>query len=369
MPRHPISRLGFSLPLSVLLAAVSACQPLPADTNQTVPALSAPPGLIVHRGPLALDRPGRPHGNRYRGPIIDTHGHIFDHRDQLDLDAVLAELKAAGVRRLLVLPTPNEGHYDDRDNNAAARRDFVRMAGGRGGRLCGSTYLTTWMNDALRNGYREEDLAERLGRLERDIKSGGCLGIGEIGPYHFEKREGQWVIEYPLNFAPMARLAQLAARLGVWLDLHTEPITPGGKSYEDQVFGGIAHLFKAAPGLRLILAHTGMTNPRNARALLIAYPNLMMNLKIVMANRSLSWNNLGPIVNEDRELFEDWAKLMEDMPERFMVGVDARFGSGRYPPGKYEKRIRRLRRLLGSLKPDAAEMIAWRNAERLWPAK
>ena len=362
-------RRSMSLPLVVFLAAASACLNPGAAANETVSAIFAPPGLIVHKGPLALDRPVRPRGKRYRGPIIDTHGHVFDRRDRLDLDAVLAELKTAGVRRLLVLPTPNEGRYGNRDDNAAARRDFVRRAGRHGGRLCGSTYLTTWMNDAFRDGYSEDDLDKRLSRLERDITSGGCLGIGEIGPYHFEKREGQWAIEYPMNFEPMVRLARLAARLGIWLDLHNEPITPGGKSYEDQVFGGIAHLFKAAPGLRLILAHTGMTNPRNARALLTAYPGLMMNLKIAVPNRSLAWNNLGPIVNDDRELFEDWAKLMEDMPDRFMIGVDARFGIRRYSRGKYEKHIQNIRRLLGSLRPDAAEMIAWRNAERLWPAK
>lgn len=323
----------------------------------------------VHRESLDLNRPTRPRGSRYRGPIIDTHVHIFERRNRLDLADVAGQMESAGVRRMLLLPTPNEGRYQNRDENAAARRHFTRQGDGRFGRLCGSTYLTTWMHDASRDGYGEAELARRLNRLERDIRTGGCLGIGEIGPYHFEKHAGQWVIRYKLNFAPLVRLAQLAARLKVRLDLHAEPVAPDGQSYEDEVFGGIALLFQAAPGLKLILAHTGMTNAGNARALLTAFPNLMMNVKIVMPNRDLSWNNLGPIVSEDRELFEDWAKLMEDMADRFMIGSDARFGSKRYPPGKYERRIRHIRRLLGSLNADVAEMIAWRNAERLWPGR
>lgn len=363
-------RFGFfGLAAALVLGAVAA---LPVwAASRGAPEIPPPP-FAVHNGALALDRAIRERRGRYRGPIIDTHAHIFDRRGRLDLDAVLEQMDAAGVRRILVLPTPNEGRYRERDDNAAARRRLVRMGAGRAGRLCGSTYFTVWMHEAWRNGYREDDLAARLARLGKDLKQGGCLGIGEIGPYHFEKHPGQWVIRIPMNFAPMVRLAQLAAGApggGVWLDLHAEPVTPSGESYEDRVFGGIAHLFRQAPGLKLILAHSAMTNPHNARALLKAHANLMMNLKMVTPNRNLAWNNLGPIVNQDRELFEDWAVLMEDMPERFMIGSDARFGSKRYRPGKYKRRLRRLRRLLGSLDAAAAEMIAWRNAERLWPAK
>ncbi|MEE8333189.1 MAG: amidohydrolase family protein [Alphaproteobacteria bacterium] len=326
-----------------------------------------PPAFEVHKSRAPLDRPVRGKAARYRGPIIDTHAHIFERRDRLNLSSVLEEMEQAGVRRLFVLPTPNEGRYDERDENAAARRRFVRIAGKRAGRLCGSGYFTTWMHDAYRSGYERAELDKRLIRLERDLITGGCLGIGEIGPHHFEKHPGQWVLDFPMNFVPMVRLAQLAARLGVWLDLHAEPVTPDGKSHEDRVFGGITHLFREAPGLKMILAHTAMTNATNARALLEAFPRLMMNIKIVVPGRKLAWDNLGPIVNQRKRLFEDWAQLMEAMPDRFLIGIDARFGSRRYDDDKYRRRVRRLRRILGSLDPKAAEMIAWRNAERLWP--
>ena len=155
--------------------------------------------------------------------------------------------------------------------------------------------------------------------------------------------------------------------------MHAEPVTPAGVSYEREVFGGIALLFRRHPGLKLILAHTAMTNPANARALLAAHHNLMMNLKITSKKKNLSWGNLGPIANRERQIYEDWATLMEDMSDRFMVGTDTHFwrerGSRVVDPERYRKEIKRMRRLLGSLNEAAADAIAHGNARRLWPGK
>jgi predicted TIM-barrel fold metal-dependent hydrolase len=176
------------------------------------------------------------------------------------------------------------------------------------------------------------------------------------------------VIDFPLTFAPLMQLAGLAARRGVWLDMHAEPHTPDGTSREDEVFGGIGALFARHPKLKLILSHTGMTNAANARALLRRYPNLMMNFKMTPPGGRHGWNNLEPIVNRHRLLFRDWAALMEDMPKRFMVGTDWRFGDKGFEAGRYARQIRLVRRVLGSLSPAVAELIAHDNAERLRPA-
>ncbi len=58
---------------------------------------------------------------------------------------------------------------------------------------------------------------------------------------------------------------------------------------------------------------------------------------------------------------------MEAFPRRFMIGSDARFGIRKYRGNRYSKKIKRLRRLLGSLDPEAAALIAHGNAERIFP--
>jgi len=359
--------------LLLALGLLSACQPvgqaarLPEPgSRQGLELALPPPGFALDTTPARLDRPTRAGGEEYQGPLIDTHVHLLRGLAKGGVARVLTQMEKAGVEGMVVLPTPNEGLFRDREANAKARRQIVAAGAGRVSRLCGSTYLTRWMAAAYVQGYSDDDLADRLGRLRRDLESGGCSGIGEIGPYHFAKKPGMAVIHFPLNFTPMLELARLAAAERVWLDLHAEPKSPTGDSYEQELFGGIELLFREAPGLKLILSHTGMTSAVNARRLLAAYPNLMMNLKIVRPGRKLQWDHLGPIVDENGRLFEDWARLMEEMPDRFMVGTDARFGTPQYGKGRYRKTIRAIRRLLGSLDPQAARMIGAENARRVF---
>lgn len=211
-----------------------------------------------------------------------------------------------------------------------------------------------------------------LSRLSEDIDGSECSGIGEIGLYHFNKTGTQNVIEYPPTFEPFLKIAGLIAEKDVWIDLHAEPVNPEGKSYENQVFGGLELLFQQYPNLKLILSHTAMTNPINARRILETYPNVMMNFKPITKHHL--WRNLDPITNHERRLYEDWAELFEEMPERFMVGTDEKFGrigKGVLAPegakvANYAKKINRMRRILGSINPDAAKLIAYKNAERIF---
>lgn len=325
------------------------------------------PGFPLDLTAPDLNRSARPVGGRYKDPIFDTHVHVMN-RTESGIGTILPWMNRVNVERLILQPTPNEGLFKDGEENEADRRNFLKIAGKRGGRFCGSLYLTNWMDEAYHRGYEKADLDSRIARLRKEIDSGTCLGIGEIGPYHFDKKEGMRIIRFPLNFGPMAAVAALAEEKDAWLELHTEPRTPDGRAFEREVFGGIAYLFGRFPKLKLILSHTGMTTPKNARALLEKYPNLMMNLKMVRPGGFLSWDHLGPISNARNELFEDWARLMEEMPRRFMIGTDSRFGTKQYTGERYGGNIRKLRRVLGSLAPAAADLIAHDNARRLFGA-
>ena len=90
----------------------------------------------------------------------------------------------------------------------------------------------------------------------------------------------------------------------------------------------------------------------------------MMNIKIIKKHHW--WKNLEPITNTQGELYEDWAELFEEMPERFMVGTDMHFGRKGVPIQNYRKKIKQMRKVLGVLKPEAARMIAYENAKRIF---
>ncbi len=353
----------------VLIATgiLAACQTTKAPMAPRLPLPA--PGFDIDGARSDLTRPARPGGKPYSGPIVDTHAHLDPTGQQGltgegEMTAILDLAAAEGVERLIVMPTPNEGRDRNHEAGPAQKLRFAQLGGGRAGVLCGGNYLTVWMHQAHRDGYAAAEMEKRLARLAADLESGACLGAGEIGPYHFNKKGHQAVVDFPMNFEPFLGAVAVAAAAGKPFDLHAEPMEPDGRSREAEVFGGIALMFARHPDLRLILSHTAMTNPGNARRLLATYPSLMMNFKIVRGHQG--WRNLEPITDRRGNIFEDWAALFEEFPDRFMVGSDAKFARRNFPTEKYSKEIKRLRLLLGALDPAAAARIAHENARRVF---
>lgn len=336
------------------------------------------PAFKVNQTRSDPDRPARAHEKYYSGPIIDVHTHLYPPSgsgkdwlsasdiDKGELKDILQVVKEQGVELIIFMPTPNDGLRRNQKLGPVKRQMIREMDPNRVRVFCGSNYITVWLDSAYNSGgYSEGEVQSVLRQLEEDINSGDCAGIGEIGPYHFDKGfGGQNVLEFPLNFDLFLRIVDLVARKGMWLDLHAEPVTPDGKSYEKEVFGGIELLYQRNPNLKLIYSHTAMTNPTNSRKILKQYPNIMMNIKAITKHNW--WRNLEPVVNTDGELYEDWARLFEEMPERFMIGTDSHFGREGFRPFKYERKIERMRGILGTLEPRAARLIAYENAKRLF---
>jgi hypothetical protein len=270
-----------------------------------------------------------------------------------------------GVEHVIFMPTPNDGIRPNQELGVIKRKMIKDLAKKRVMIFCGSNYITTWLNSAYHNGYREEALQAILTQLSKDIDRGEYAGVGEIGTYHFDKGfRRQHVLKYPPNFEPFLQIVDLIAKKGMWLDLHAEPVDPKGKSYEKEVFGGLELLFRRNPDLKLLYSHTAMSNPKNVRRILQTYPNVMMSIKI--ETRHDRWRNLEPVVNTEGNVYEDWAQLFEEMPERFMIGADFHFGRKGVKLKKYKKRIKGFRQMLATLNSQAAQFIAFENAERIF---
>ena len=329
-----------------------------------------PPGFEVEHRRSYLSRPARAHDREYRGIILDTHGHFYLPQDRIIDESkfkeeVIEVLKECDVELAIFMPTPNEGRRPNHEEGERQRRMLRDLDKNRIKLFCGGNYITYWLHCAYYNGHSEKELehSKILTRLSKDIDSGKYAGVGEIGIYHFTKYGKQSVIQYPPNFKPFLRIIDLIAKKGMWLDLHAEPVDPTGISYEEQVFGGIELLFQRNPNLKLIYSHTAMTNPTNVRRILLKYPNVMMNFKVTMPH--YMWRNLESITNDPKgELYEDWAQLFEEMPERFMVGIDSKFG--RDPISRYNEEIKEMTRILKTLNSKAARLIAYENAKKIF---
>jgi hypothetical protein len=334
------------------------------------------PGFKVDYMRSEPDRPVREYDGKYEGPIIDTHAHLDPARSgymsKKSLRRIAESINGTGVDMIIIMPVPNEGHMTKRSTGAKQRKKLMQLEEKRIRLFCGSEYISNWLHDAYRHGFKERDLNKVLNRLSEDLDDPECLGIGEIGLTHFNKDGIQNVIEYPPTFEPFLKIVGRIEKKEGWIDLHAEPVDPFGTSHENQVFGGVELLFQKHPNLKLILSHTAMTNPANVRRILMTYPNIMLNFKPI--KRHGIWRNLEPITDTEGRLYNDWGELFEEMPKRFMVGTDEKFGrigKGVHAPkgakvAKYEKKIRRIRKILGCIRPEAAELIAYKNARRIF---
>jgi len=356
-------------------------------SRRTVAAAVAAAAMAISAGhgiaqdltvPFAIDatrsdpaRPSRPLGKTYRGPLFDTHTHLAPLGGRpTDANAVVVAMREADVARVVLLPPPNAAKMAGIQSSLAQMQALRQSSAGAVLAMCGSDYLTDWMNAAAQRHRLPDGIDSQMGRLERDLKSGACAGVGEIGVRHYAKAAGEQVIDLPAGYPPLLTLAETVARANALLDIHAEPVEPKGTRHDAEAFGTVAAMFARAPNLRLIYSHTAMTNPHNARALLQAFPTLMMNVNFGKHTSGVvDWENLEGVTNEGGELYADWAALFEDMPDRFMVGTDT-FFSRANAAKHYAHKIKQVRRALGSLSGNAAKRIAYDNAERVFgPAR
>ena len=361
-----MNKRTFFLPFCFILFSFSACVSDIKKQHALIPTPELP--YKIDRRLLPHDRPARVYGKSYEGPMIDIHVHIkirgSEDRSLKELNDVIGGIREAGVELGIFMPRPNEGRGDSQEEHSW-RRQWLKEHGGKTIKLmCCGNYLGQWINNAYHGTYTKEGLNTLLQWLAQDLDSGIYIGVGEFGLYHFNKSGNQWVIKYPPNFEPFVKAVDLIVKKGYWILLHAETVEPGGASYEDKFFRGIELLYKRNPNLKLIIAHTSTTNPANVRRMLQRYPNLMIDFKIV--RRLKPWWHTEPVNNAKQELHEDWAKLFEEMPERFMVGTDDKFFRRGMDAEEYKIRNSRMRKVLGTLNPKAARMIAYENAKRLF---
>lgn len=333
-----------------------------------------PPAFEVEPTRSDPGRPVRSSGGNYAGPLIDTHAHLYPPNrrakaaaaiDKRELKEIIRLMQNLGVEHVIFMPTPNDGMRPNQELGVVKRKMIKDLDPKRVMIFCASNYITIWLNSAYHNGYREEELQNILTQLSNDIDSGEYAGVGEIGTYHFDKGfKRQHVLKYPPNFEPFLQIVDLIAKKGMWLDLHAEPVDPNGTSYEKEVFGGLELLYRRNPNLKLLYSHTAMSNSINVRRILKTYPNVMMSIKI--ETRHDRWKNLEPVVNAEGHVYEDWAQLFEEMPERFTIGADFHFGRKGVRLKKYKKRIKGFRQMLSTLNPQTAQFIAFENARRIF---
>ncbi len=246
-------------------------------------------------------------------PIFDAHIHYSRGAwDAYSPGQIIAKMDQAGVIRALASSTPDDGTQ--------------RLQDAAPDRIVGAFRPYRESND-LGRWYEKPDLVPYS---EKRLARGRHRVFGEVHLYRPQN----------LETPEMAHYLALIAGQGLYLQPHSDAEV-------------IRALFKKVPGIKVLWAHAGFSEPPEVVGrLLDRYPNLWTELSYRAQN----------IMPGDR-LDPEWRALLIRHADRFMIGTDT-WTVDRWH--EYRGLVGEHRAWLGKLPPDAAEKIAHKNAERLF---
>jgi len=195
-------------------------------------------------------------------------------------------------------------------------------------------------------------VVEYLGQLETALREKQFKGIGELVINSIHSRADK-ASKYPADSPVMRRLWALSATYGVPLSAHMDATAESIQEME--------RLLASDRRGTWIWAHTGwlpVADPPMLRRLLVAHPNLFCELS---GRESIRRIYRGDPIDEGGVLKPAWKALLEDLPDRFVIGTDVDPATIK----TYAEEIGYWRGILAQLSQAAAVKLAHKNAERL----
>ena len=259
----------------------------------------------------------------YTGPLIDAHAHLPSAKA---IDAYVAAMKRHNVRKVVLLGVGGVQKEDGEWIAAAARAypDLVVPA--------------VPVPDPTR--------PDAAGQLDVELARTKARIMGEVHIRQVSRK----IDRHPGDTA-FIDILQLGAQRGIPVVIHHELTTRGAAALETAL---IAH-----PEAIVVLAHAGESKPAELERLMARNANLMVDLS------GMHFQRTPALASERGPLDSRWKTLIEKMPERFLMGLDV-WTPALFEPAMLDRLLKWTRRVLGQLKPDVAERVAWKNAATLY---
>ena len=263
-------------------------------------------------------------------PFVDAHVHLNDPALQLQL------MEQHGATHAVVF-------WGGRSDNASV----LQAAKAHPGRFIPFASISP-----ERTAYRplwERDDEALLGQLDALLAGGEYRGIGEISSAHFPS-PGFGETDFSPTGAMTRGILALARKHRVPVMLHVEVTR----------LAELSQLLEAFPEVPVIWAHGGYTPLYLARRLLQRHPNLHYELSA----RTWAEHPRSPdytILKDGRAVWPQWLALIEEQPQRFLVGTDASGRSAASDAMKFES----VQNLLRQLSPRARALVGRENVLRL----
>lgn len=263
-------------------------------------------------------------------PFIDGHVHLNDPAMQIDL------MNEHKIPKAVV----TWGRNSSNDSVLAALSahpdrflPFVSVSPER------ERYRAMWIND-------DPALLEEL---DNSLATGKFKGIGEISVVHFPGR-GFPEADFDLLSPTMRGIMALAGQYRLPVMIHCE-ITQ---------IAAFSALLETYPDIQVIWAHGGYTPYFLARRMLKRHPNLTYELSA----RTWARHPRSPeytIFRDQNTIWPRWLRLIEENPDRFIVGTDASHHSLR----REQNKIKSVQLLLRQLDPGVRRKVSHDNLLKL----
>lgn len=262
----------------------------------------------------------------YTGPLIDAHSHVPNGKA---IDAYVAAMKRHGVTKVLVLGVGGVQKDDPAWIAAAAKKypDLVLPA--------------LPLGDPMS--------ADAATKLDEALAKGGYHAVGEVHVRQVSRK-----IDRKLDDPAFGRVLDVVAKHKVPLIVHLE--------LDDAAASALSRALASHKGAVVVLAHGGEGPPGRIEALLLAHPNLMVDLS------GMHFQRTPALATETGPLDAKWKAIIEKKPDRFIMGIDV-WAAKLFEPAMLDRLMRWTRRVLGELSPAVAEQVASRNAAKLYRAQ
>lgn len=319
-----------------------------------------------------------------QGDWIDVHVHLFaDQGARADFDETARQalqiMDAEQIRTMIVMSPPRAREGPDTESLA----EIVKQYGPRLAMLGGGGTLNPMLQAAAQSGEVSEALRRTFEDTAERLIASGAKGFGEITAHHLSLAPGHAYEAVAPDHPLLRRLADVAARHDVPIDLHLDPVpadvvTPAslGAAQNPPLLRanieGFERLLAHNRKTTIVWAHAGSDplgsfTPELVRALLGRHSNLALSIRPTSPRP-------GAMVNPRGEVNAEWVAVLMKFPDRFVLGSDTMIVATRYTGpqtprlfasrGKGQRRGIRL--LLSVLPPDVARRIGYENAERLY---
>ena len=271
----------------------------------------------------------------YEGTLSDAHDHV---KGGVQLERIITEMDKADVDAIVITRRDTK-RFDIGDHPPVTDQELIAFRKRHPKRvLLGfGLQITRW---------RKKD-ATLIDEIRSQARTGNYSLIGEVG-LRGGGGTGRKLFVSPSD--PLFhQLLDLAAETHLPVLLHHTNIKP-------DEFEQLKAAFRSRPEVTVIWAHwCGMSRPDQVRELFTEFPNLHCDLAWLHKAKKTFHVAL---VDSDFHFLPEWKALIEEYPDRFLVGADVTRAEDY---DRYPQFINHIRTALGSLSPATAHRVATEN--------